>query len=170
MQQLEKPLGDEIAIAEPKSRPAWYDYAIILLCCTGIFIAGYLSYTYIFNQPIACVTGDGCEKTSNSPYSKFLGIPVRYIGLVGYTICLVLSVWRLRLRNASTKSGLKLRERLDWTLFLGGIFGFVFSLYLQSMSIFVIGAVCSWCVASAITMTTLFTFFAIRIWRANPVE
>jgi uncharacterized membrane protein len=170
MQQLEKPPIQEVALDEPKKSIAWYDIAVIALCCTGIFIAGYLSYTYIFNQPILCATGDGCEKTSASPYSKFLGVPVRYIGLMGYSICLILSIWRLTLRNTQTESGLKLRERLDWTLFLGGIFGFVFSLYLQSMSIFVIGAICSWCVASAITMTTLFSFYAIRIWRASPVE
>jgi uncharacterized membrane protein len=170
MQQLEKPIDQEIALDEPKLKPAFYDYAVMLLCCTGIFIAGYLTYTLIFDQSILCLTGGGCEKTSASPYSKFLGIPVRYIGLAGYSLCLVLSVWRWRLRNTRTSEGLKMRGRLDWVLFLGGIFGFVFSLYLQTMSIFVIQAICSWCVASALTMTTLFVLYAIRIWRAEPVE
>lgn len=164
MQQLEKEL--EIPEIAPKVKTAWFDYGVMLLCGTGIFIAGYLSYTLLFNQPISCATGGGCERVSNSEYSKFLGIPVRYIGLTGYSICLILSVWRWRLRHTATEEGVKWRGRLDWTLFLGGIFGFVFSWYLQSMSIFVIQAICSWCLASAFTMTTLFGFYAVRIWKS----
>jgi hypothetical protein len=48
---------------------SWFDSIILLLCLIGIGIAGYLSYTRLFDQPIACTTGNGCETVNNSQYA-----------------------------------------------------------------------------------------------------
>jgi uncharacterized membrane protein len=138
-------------------RQPWLDYTIVALCLAGILVAGYLSYTHLFNQSIVCTTGGGCDRVNSSKYASFLSIPVAYIGLAGYLFLLGASLLRWRLPHW--------RSRLDWLLFLAGLFGFVFSAYLTVMELFVIEAICTWCVVSATLMTILFGIYAVRIWR-----
>ena len=49
--------------------------------------------------------------------------------------------------------------------FLVSLAGFGFSVYLTYLELFVIEAVCQWCVASAILMTALFAANSIRMVR-----
>jgi uncharacterized membrane protein len=135
----------------------------LLLCLIGVGVSGYLSYTRLFVQSIVCVEGGGCDRVNNSQYALFLGIPVSYMGLGMYLLLtgLVIARWQVaRGENA------ELRNRLDWALFVLSLGSLVFSAYLTAMSFFVIQATCIWCLTSAITITVLCGFLAVRLWRA----
>ena len=114
-----------------------------LLSLAGVFIALYL-YLHklgIIGQ-LACGTG-GCETVQLSPYSRFLGIPVPLIGLGGYGTLLFLS-----LRALQQPDDARWPQLLLW---LAGI-GVGFSAYLTYLELFVIHAICRWCVGSAIVI------------------
>ena len=144
------------------TKQSWLNYLILALCVIGILAAGYLSYTRIFHQPIVCTTGEGCDRVNSSEYAHFLGIPVAFIGFTGYVVLLAVSLARRLSTNRIVQ------ERLDWILFLGGLIGFVFSMYLTAMELFVINAICTWCVINAIVITLLFCLYSYRIWSGTP--
>lgn len=135
---------------------------ITLLCLAGIFISAYLwMYKLGLLGTIACGTG-GCETVQLSPQSRFLGIEVALIGLVGYVVLFGLAM-------ASLQPGL---ARARWpvqalALLSGG--AVLFTAYLKFLEFFVIHAICRWCVASAVIIATVFVLSLLEA-RALPRE
>ncbi|MEO8636514.1 MAG: vitamin K epoxide reductase family protein [Gemmatimonadales bacterium] len=134
--------------------------AAALLSLAGLFVSLYLYlYKLGYIGTLACGTG-GCETVQFSTYSRFLGIDVPLLGLIGYTILLGLSVLALQQPGRVRWPGL-LR------LLAGG--AAAFSIYLTYLELFVIHAICRWCVGSAVIALLLFiaTLF-MRVEAAPP--
>jgi uncharacterized membrane protein len=133
---------------------------ITLLCLAGIFISAYLwMYKLGLLGTLACGTG-GCETVQLSPQSRFLGIEVALIGLLGYVVLFGLAM-------ASLQPGL---ARARWpvqalALLSGG--AVLFTAYLKFLEFFVIHAICRWCVASAVIIATVFVLSLLEV-RALP--
>lgn len=122
---------------------------IALLSLAGILVSAYL-YLYKIGKlgTIACGTG-GCETVQLSPYARFLGVEVALIGVVGYVGLLALAL-------AALQPAL-LSRRWPATLLavLSGV-GVLFAGYLTWLELFVIHAICRWCVGSAVIITGIF--------------
>lgn len=106
------------------------------LALAGFAISAYLTYNHLGGTVPACVGGSGgCASVQTSRYSEVLGVPVALIGLIGYAAMVVAAVIR------------------GWRAAVFGVFvaltGALFSLYLTYLELFVIRAICQWCVASA---------------------
>ena len=134
-----------------------YRQAIALLALVGLFVAIYLwLHALGFGGPIKCGTG-GCDTVQTSPWAVFLGLPVAFYGVVGYLAILVVSL--VALRPAA------LLER-KWNVVLVGLatVGVLFTVYLTYLELFVIHAICRWCVGSAviITATWIASLLALR--------
>lgn len=123
--------------------------AIGALSCIGLAIAAYLTVERIRGRSPTCVVGGNCAAVQSSAYAELVGVPVPVLGLAGYGALLVSAV----LRGA--------RGRL-LGLF-AGIVGVGFSLWLTYVELWVIDAICSWCVTSAIVVTVAAGF---ATWRA----
>jgi uncharacterized membrane protein len=123
--------------------------AAALLSLLGVFVALYL---YLFKigkiGALVCGTG-GCETVQLSRYSRFLGVEVSLIGLIGYAGLLGFTLWSLRPAVAG------LRWPATMLSILSGI-GVVFASYLTWLELFVIHAICRWCVGSALIITAIF--------------
>ena len=52
-------------------------------------------------------------------------------------------------------------------LFVAALGGLIFSAYLTAMELFVIHAICWWCVGSATIITLLFAITVARVWAGN---
>jgi len=122
---------------------------IFILALFGTIISGYLLYTYIAKVPIVCATS-GCETVRESPYSYFLGVPLPAFGLLMYVFILVFSFLRTTFDKVERQN---LAAKL---IFLSSLIGFLVSAYLTYLEAFVINAYCTWCVASAVVVTTIF--------------
>jgi uncharacterized membrane protein len=130
--------------------------AAALLSLAGLFVSLYLYlYKLGYIGALACGTG-GCEKVQFSSYSRFLGVEVPLLGLVGYAGLLGLSLLALQQPGDARWPGL-LR------LLSGG--GLAFTIYLTYLELFVIHAICRWCVGSAVII--LFLFIASLFMRAE---
>lgn len=137
-----------------------YRMAAALLSLAGFFVSLYL-YLYKIGRigTLACGTG-GCETVQTSPFSRFLGLEVALYGVVGYLVLLVLSMDTLRRPAAAISSRL--------LLILSGA-GLAFTIYLTYLELFVIKAICQWCVGSAVIMTVIAVLSVVRLLRAPVV-
>jgi len=126
----------------------WGLWAAVLLSGAGIAISGYLAGKRFSGGALACSRWAQCDLVNNSVYAVMYGVPVSVIGLAGYLLLLALAVAALRARGAARRRLLA----LSLLLALGGV---GFSAYLTYLEIYVIQALCSWCVASAVVIVLL---------------
>jgi uncharacterized membrane protein len=122
---------------------------MIVLTVVGLGVASYLTYVHYAGIKPACTAGESCTKVQTSEWSKFVGVPVALIGLLGY-VAILASL--LVPENESTRLA---------TLLLT-LVGFGFSAYLTYRELFSIHAICEWCVSSAVIMTIL---LCLSVWR-----
>jgi uncharacterized membrane protein len=120
-----------------------------VLALAGIGVATYITVVESGGGAPQCLAGGhGCETVANSHYSHLAGVNVAVFGIVGYVLLL----------GAALIPGDIAR--------IGGfgvaLVGFGFSAYLTYLELFVIDAICQWCVASAVLMTLLLVVNAMR--------
>lgn len=133
----------------------------VVLSLLGLYVSGYLSYKRVAGGSLACTRWAQCDVVNNSVYAYFLGVPVSFLGLAGYSLLLVLAVAALK----TSGSVQRLLLAASLLISLGGV---GFSIYLTYLEIYVIEALCAWCVASAIIITLLALTDAVGVWRAAP--
>ena len=104
----------------------------------GAIVAGYLTWVHYDEAALVCVAGGGCETVQQSAYAEIAGIPVALLGLVSYVV-----VVGLVARDTST-------ARLAAAMI--ALVGLLFSLYLLALQLFVIDAVCAWCLANDVVI------------------
>ncbi len=122
------------------------------LATIGIAIATYIAIVESGgDSPVCLGGGHGCETVAKSSYSHLLGVNVAVFGIVGYVLLLVAAVAR---GDGARMGG-----------FVISLVGFGYSVYLTYLELFVIDAVCQWCVGSAVLMTILFAVNATRMVR-----
>ena len=115
---------------------------LAVLATAGLLIAAYLAAVKLTGGIPVCGPLRGCETVNTSPYSELLGIPVALFGVLFSALVLVaaLAWWRTGDRRAL------------YAAYGLGLAGMVAMAYLTYLELFVIGAVCVWCVAYAVTV------------------
>lgn len=135
----------------------------MVLTIPGIVIAAYLTWTHISSTGIYCVGGSGgCDTVQQSQYSAIAGVPVALIGLIGYLA--ILAVFMLEETQGP------LSESGPMLAFAFTLIGFLYSAYLTYLELFAIYAICQYCVASAVIMTTIFGISIYRLILDNQME
>jgi uncharacterized membrane protein/thiol-disulfide isomerase/thioredoxin len=132
-----------------KPLKGWLDISIPILCLVGMGVSIYLTYIEISHVQAVCGPVGDCNTVQSSSYAKLFGFfPVGLLGALGYLAILVTWLWR-RYRSSS------LTQATGLALFGMSMFGSLFSVYLTYLEIFIIHAVCIWCLSSAIVITAL---------------
>ena len=120
-----------------------------LVALVGLFVAMYLAlYKAGAIGSLACGTG-GCETVQLSHWSVFLGLPVATWGAGFYFLVFALAF-------AGTTERYAASNRLGLAMLLLTGWGVLFALWLTYLELFVIHAICRWCVVSAVIAVTLF--------------
>ena len=120
------------------------------LATLGVAVATYIAIADSGGGSPVCIGGSqGCETVADSSYSHLLGVNIAVFGILAYLLLLGAAL----LRGDGARMG----------GFAVSLVGFGYSVYLTYLELFVIEAVCQWCVASAILMTVLFAVNAIRM-------
>lgn len=82
--------------------PAWAIYTTFALSLVGLGLSTYLTITHFQPQDLVCA-GNGfinCAAVTTSAQSRFLGIPVAFLGLGTYVVMTVLNspwMWRVQI-------------------------------------------------------------------------
>lgn len=118
----------------------------------GVGVATYIAIAEAGGGAPACIAGGGgCETVAESQYAHLAGINVAVLGIAGYVLLLVASLLR---GDSARVAGFAL-----------ALTGLGYSVYLTYLELFVIEAVCQWCLISAVLMTILFGLNAVRMLR-----
>ena len=122
--------------------------ALAALAVAGLCVSGYLTAVRLAGDDPVCVVGGGCHTVQQSEYATLAGIPVAVLGLVGYGALLV----------AAILPGQPGRALGLFT----ALVSFGFSAYLTFAELFIIDAICAWCVTSAVLITLALVVAILR--------
>jgi uncharacterized membrane protein len=123
-------------------------WAIPVLVLVGLGIATYLAYVEITHVEALCGPIGECNVVQSSSYALILGIPVAVWGVLYYLT--IGALWAGQRYLAGRLANLTTLGLLGLTLF-----GTLFSIYLTCLELFVVRAICTWCLGSAVTTTIL---------------
>jgi uncharacterized membrane protein len=127
-----------------------------LVALAGVFVATYLTlYKLGYIGTLSCAVGS-CETVQTSKWATFLGAPVGAWGVAYYVA--VLGVALYGLRPATSES-----PRVSQLLVLMTGTGVLFSLWLTYLELFIIHAICMWCVVSAVLAALLFVISVLDL-------
>jgi uncharacterized membrane protein len=114
----------------------------------GLGVAGYLTMVRLEGDSPSCIVGGGCKTVQESEYSEMAGIPVAVLGLLAYAGLLLAALLPGPLGRALG-------------LFVG-LVSFGFSMWLTFAELFIIEAICAWCVTSAVLVTLAAILVVLR--------
>jgi uncharacterized membrane protein len=133
---------------------------IAALALGGVGLATYLAmYKLGYIGTLACTVGS-CETVNLSRWATLFGIPVAVWGLGFYVVLFGVALLGTTDRFAGA-------TWVSHALLLLTGWGVVFSAWLTYLELFVIHAICMFCVISAILITVTF-LVAILEWRGRP--
>ncbi len=149
--------------------------AMLVLSIAGVGVAGYLTWAKLTNTVVMCLgataTGEsGCHTVEMSPYSQWvippgsptgLRIPTAAFGVAMYVALIVLILIAM--------TQLRWRVLAEQTIFAMSFAGVLYSAYLTYLELFVINAICQWCVSSAVIVTLIFVL-SIPGVRQPPID
>lgn len=130
--------------------PSGASVLIPILAVLGLGVAFYLTYVETQNVAAVCGPVGDCNAVQSSPYAKLFNfLPVGLLGLLGYVG--ILAMWGVQRVGRGS-----LAARLAPFALLGmALFGVLFTIYLTYLELFVIHAVCIWCLTSAVIMAAV---------------
>jgi uncharacterized membrane protein len=133
---------------------------VLYWCSVVVTILGALDAIYLLIYKLTgnnqmCLGNGGCHFVNFSPYSEISGIPVSVFGLSAFLaiLCILLLEERLKIAKENGPLG----------IFGIGLGGVAFTAYLTYLEIYVIKAICPFCVASAILITLIFILAITRL-------
>lgn len=129
--------------------------AIAFLALGGALVSAYLLLHRLGMSALACGVGR-CEFVQASPYAVFLGVPVAGWGLLGYVTILAVAI-------AGTHPAWSRGRAIGPALVALGALGFTFSTYLTYVELFVLHAICQWCIVSYAVISAIFVL-ALVAW------
>ena len=124
-----------------RARPNW---PILILSLVGMALTAYLSWAASSGNGLqGCGIDSGCDAVLSSRWATLLGAPTAVWGLLAY----------------GTLAGLAFGGRAGWrwiATWTVSFAGVLFSVYLTTVSVTLLGATCPYCLTSLAIMTALF--------------
>ena len=139
-------------------RPELWSAALAL---AGIAIAGYLTIVHFRESLLVCSGISDCETVQTSQYAEFLGIPVALLGLLCFIALFGLAVVRIIQPERA--------DIITMIMFVMVVGSIGFYIYLTYLELFVIDAICQWCVASSLLMVGMLVTESILLRRVLSI-
>lgn len=133
------------------------------LALIGVFVSLYLTlYKLGIIGTLQCSVGS-CETVNTSRWATFLGLPVAAWGLGFYIVVLAVALAGVQERFADSRPiSVALTALTGW--------GVLFSGWLTYLELFVIDAICMWCVISAVIVTVMFVVSVLELRESKGVS
>jgi uncharacterized membrane protein len=127
----------------------WRVWLMRLLALAGVGVSAYLTWAHLAGQSVICGQSQDCDIVQQSVYAEVGGIPVALLGVVAYVTLFALT-W---LRGHDLGG---LGSYVPLAVFGISLIGVLYSAYLTYLELYVIYAICRWCVTSAVIITVFF--------------
>ena len=132
--------------------------AVAVISAIGAAVSAYLTWVHYSGNLALCIGVGGCEAVQSSRFAVAGGVPVALIGLGGFALIFALAV--LRLRDAPPAWA-------DAAIFALSVAATVYVAYLTYIELFVVGAVCPWCVAVAVCSVLVLALVSVELFGAG---
>jgi uncharacterized membrane protein len=127
-------------------------YLYLFLSALGFLDSLYLTIQHYNRDPFNCPIFNGCEQVTTSIYSEIFGIPLALLGSLFYGTIFILTLISFLNEN----------KKLFYYVGFLSIAGLLCTMYLVFLMLFVINALCFYCLVSATTSTLLFIIFIVN--------
>ncbi len=117
-----------------------------ILGMLGLLDAGYLTLKHYTRTPLGCSLIQGCDAVTTSEYAVLFDVPVALFGVLYYAAIAGFSLAYLKTKRSVLMAGVMMLTPI----------GFAASLWFIYAQLFIIGAICLYCVGSALISTALF--------------
>lgn len=126
---------------------------ILILAFCGLSDSIYLAQNEVGNTPLICNVDNlsGCNVVATSQYSHFLGISIAEYGVIFYALIFVVAALEL----------VVFKRLLRRVLQVASLIGVITSTYLTFLEIFVIHALCIYCLVSAFIALVVLIFASL---------
>ena len=138
-----------------------FKWASIVTAILGGLDAAYLLIYKLTSTQAMCLGSGECSTVNSSRYSEINGIPVSLLGLLAYLAIIGLHALETRSHFFEQNGNL--------LVFGLSLIGVLFSVYLTYVELYIIHAVCPFCVASAILIAVIFILAIIRLIRQTDL-
>jgi uncharacterized membrane protein len=135
----------------------WLYRASIALVIIGLAVSVYMTIYKLSGNDGMCLGLGGCSTVNASRFSEVNGIPVAVLGVIGYAAILFVHLFESR-NEFFRKNGTLLIFGMSLT-------GFLFTLWLVYVELYIIYAICPFCVTSQIVMTIIFIIAVVRLFK-----
>jgi len=130
--------------------------AAAVVAALGTVVSAYLTWVHYSGNLALCIGVGGCEAVQNSRFSVVGAVPVALIGLAGFIA--ISAVALLRVRDDAP-------AWTDTTLFGLSLAATLYVAYLTYIELFVLGAVCPWCVTVAVCAAVVLALVSVDLSR-----
>jgi uncharacterized membrane protein len=127
---------------------------LVALAIIGFADAAYLTY-FKYDVGGVCLAGGGCDVVNSSIYSMFAGVPIALFGAIAYLVMLAVLLLEPREKFFGENGPL--------LVFGISLFGVLYSAYLTYLELFVLHAVCPFCVISAVVLVLMLIVSGLRL-------
>jgi uncharacterized membrane protein len=138
-------------------RRDWLRLGSLALAAVGAADSAYLTWVKLAHLQVYCGTSRACDTVNQSIYSQVGGVPIALLGLGAYLVLGALLLWEDRVPALSTWGPV--------AVFGMALTGTLYSAYLTYVELYVIHAVCPYCVVSAVCITGLLALAVARLVR-----
>ena len=142
-----EPKDKPVTAAPARRSPNW---PLLALGLVGMALAAYLSWTeWVGGSVKGCAVGSSCDVVLSSRWATLFGLPTALWGMLAYvTLAAIAFIPRA--------------DRHWWSAWTVAFFGVVYSAYLTTVSLAILGAACPYCLTSLALMTSI---FALVTWQ-----
>lgn len=126
---------------------------IVMLAFFGLADSIYLTQHELSGTPLLCNIQNlsGCNVVATSQYSHIFGIPLAEFGVLFFSVIFILAALELVIFDQLLRRALQAVS----------LVGLISSLYFTFVQIFLIGAFCIYCLASALSTLGIFVFASL---------
>jgi len=128
--------------------------SLVVVSTAGVAVSAYLTYVHYQPAALICTGSGGCEAVQDSSYALLVGVPVAALGLGAWIAALALTIWNSELARTLTVA-----------LAIGSL---AFVAYLVVLQLFVIDAICLWCMVNDLVLVPALTVLALLRLRTAP--
>jgi uncharacterized membrane protein len=129
--------------------------AMVALAALGTTVSAYLTWVHVSGGLALCVGVGGCEAVQSSRYATIGAVPVAFIGLLGFAAMLAAAIAFARGVNTAS------------AIFALSLAASAYTAYLTYIEVFVLGAICPWCVSVALCSLAI-CFLSARTLATDP--
>ena len=152
------------AARPPAPKPAsarrdWLRWASLGLAVAGALDSAYLTWVKLAGLQAFCGESHACDTVQTSIYSEMWGIPIAVLGLGAFLVLAALLWLEPRAPALATWGPV--------AVFGMALTGTLYSAYLTYVELYILRAVCPYCVVSAVCITGILVLSVARLARAQ---